>query len=125
MNLYNQRAATLGKPKYTMEQMAEIVQRKNDDVADNMFCICNGADKLLVSPVPFFRESSVESWEKIESNMKAVHARMEEILLAKVEANEYPFTFGQPQSVIAVFIVSFGFFLLPVSYTHLTLPTKA
>ena len=56
MNEYQQRMATVGRPRVQIEEMAQLVQRKNDVVADNMFCITHGADRLLVKPLPYFRE---------------------------------------------------------------------
>lgn len=55
MNAYQQKMATVGKPRLTVEQIAQLVQRKNDVVADNMFCIAYGSEKILVKPAPFFR----------------------------------------------------------------------
>lgn len=56
MALYQQKMATVGRPRLTTEQVAQLVQRKSDVVADHMFCITHGADKLLVKPLPYFRE---------------------------------------------------------------------
>lgn len=56
MNEYQQRMATVNRPRVQVEEMAQLVQRKNDVVADNMFCITHGADKVLIKPLPYFRE---------------------------------------------------------------------
>lgn len=53
---YQQKAAMLGRPRLSAEEMAEAVQRKDDVVASNMFCVVRGAEKLLVKPLPYFRE---------------------------------------------------------------------
>jgi len=47
--------ATVGKPRITVDEMAKLVQRKSDDIADNMFCITHGSDRLLLKPAPYFR----------------------------------------------------------------------
>lgn len=57
MNEYQREMASLGKPRATAEQMAQLVQCKNDVVADNMFCIAHGSDKFLVRPAPYFRKT--------------------------------------------------------------------
>lgn len=59
MNAYQQKMATLGRARKTPEEMAKLVQCKDDVVADNMFCITYGADKILVKPAPYFRKIEV------------------------------------------------------------------
>lgn len=56
MALYQQKMATVGRPRLTTEQIAQLVQRKEDVVADHMFCVTHGSDKILVKPLPYFRE---------------------------------------------------------------------
>ncbi len=56
MNKFQQRMATVGRPRLSSEQIARLVQCKNDVVADNMFCITHGSDKILVKPAPYFRK---------------------------------------------------------------------
>jgi type IV secretion system protein VirD4 len=56
MAIFQQKMATVGRPRLTTEQIAQLVKRKSDVVADNMFCIAYGSEKLLLKPSPFFRE---------------------------------------------------------------------
>lgn len=56
MNAYQQKMATVGRARKTPDEMAQLVQCKNDVVADNMFCITHGSDKILVKPAPYFRK---------------------------------------------------------------------
>lgn len=55
MAQYQQKMALVGKPRFSVEQIAKLVQRRDDVVADKMFCIAFGSDKLLITPAPFFR----------------------------------------------------------------------
>lgn len=64
MNKYQQRMAEHGKPKYTPQEIAAKVQRRDDVVADNMLCVMNGSDVLFVKPQPFFRESHAKTVSK-------------------------------------------------------------
>ena len=57
MNAYQQRMAKVGTPRVTPEEMAQLVQRRDDVVADKMFCVLNGNDKFFVKPLPYFRTS--------------------------------------------------------------------
>jgi len=63
MSAYQQKMATVGRARLTPDEMAKLVQCKNDVVADNMFCITHGSDKFLVKPAPYFRkiETPVEA----------------------------------------------------------------
>jgi len=55
MAAYQQKMSMIGRTRQTPEQLAMLVQRKNDVVADNLFCVAYGSDKLLVKPAPYFR----------------------------------------------------------------------
>jgi len=59
MTAYQQKMATVGRARKTPDEMALLVQCKDDVVADNMFCITHGADKFLVKPAPYFRKIEV------------------------------------------------------------------
>ena len=67
MNLYQRKMAEFSKPRYSPTDIARLVQRQNDVVADNMINFVFGSDALLVKPAPFFRElESVEVPEIFE-----------------------------------------------------------
>ena len=76
MNAYQQKMATVGKPRLTVEEIARLVQRKNDVVADAMFCVAYGSDRLLVKPAPFFRPletpepepQKLSAWQKVRAH---------------------------------------------------------
>lgn len=57
MAAFQQKMATVGRARFTPDEMAQLVQCKSDVVADNMFCITHGSDRLLVKPAPYFREN--------------------------------------------------------------------
>lgn len=59
MAVYQQKMATVGRARKTPDEMAQLVQCKNDVVADNMFCITHGSDRILVKPLPYFRKIEV------------------------------------------------------------------
>ncbi len=43
--------------------------RRDDNVADNMFCVLNGSDTLFVKPQPYFRQSlTVEDYNREWAN---------------------------------------------------------
>lgn len=81
MNEYQQKMAGLGRPRLTSEEIAKLVQRKTDDVADNLFCITYGSDKFTVKPAPYFRptpqptivedQSGLGFWARAEAWLKA------------------------------------------------------
>jgi len=56
MAKFQQKMTTVNKPRFPMDEIAKLVQRKADVVADQIFCIAYGSDKILVKPLPFFRE---------------------------------------------------------------------
>ena len=53
---YQQKMAQLGRPRLSPEQLATMVKRKDDVVADLMYVIAYGADKLKITPAPHFRK---------------------------------------------------------------------
>lgn len=55
MAAYQQKMSTVGRERMSPEQLAKLVQRRNDVVSDHMFCLAYGSEKLLVKPAPFFR----------------------------------------------------------------------
>ena len=57
---YQQKMATVGRARLTPDEMANLVQCKDDVVANNMFCITHGSDKFLLKPAPYFRTSESE-----------------------------------------------------------------
>ena len=56
MAAYQHKMATVGRARFTPDEMAKLVQCKSDVVADNMFCITHGSDRFLVKPAPYFRK---------------------------------------------------------------------
>lgn len=56
MAAFNQKMATVNHARVKPDEMAKLVQCKNDVVADNMFCVTHGSDKFFVKPAPYFRE---------------------------------------------------------------------
>jgi len=57
MAAFQQKMATVGRARFTPDEMAKLVQCKSDVVADYMFCVTHGSDRLLVKPAPYFREN--------------------------------------------------------------------
>jgi hypothetical protein len=55
MNEYQQRASRVDRPRLSVEEMAIKVSKKNDVVADNMFCVLKGSQKEFYKPLPYFR----------------------------------------------------------------------
>lgn len=55
MNEYQREMSTVGKPRYAPEQVATLVQRKNDVVADGIINLIHGSNALFVNPAPYFR----------------------------------------------------------------------
>jgi hypothetical protein len=56
MNNYQRFMSTVGKPRFTPDQVAKLIQRKSDVVADGIINILYGAHPLYVAPLPYFRE---------------------------------------------------------------------
>lgn len=59
MAAFQQRMSTVGRARKTPDEMAKLVQCKSDVVADNMFCITHGSDRIMVKPAPYFRKFSI------------------------------------------------------------------
>lgn len=57
MNLYQREMSKHGRPRVTTDEVAELVQKKNDVVADNMICFVYGREPLLLQPAPYFRRA--------------------------------------------------------------------
>lgn len=62
MAAHQQKMATVGRARLTPDEVAKLVQCKDDVVADNMFCITHGSDRLLLKPAPYFR-----TFERLEN----------------------------------------------------------
>jgi len=85
MNEYQQRMAKAGKPRITPDQMADLVKRRDDVVADKMYCVLNGTDKIWVKPLPFFRGSPIDiqaQQEELEAQQIAQKAAYDELKLS-------------------------------------------
>lgn len=52
---YNRAMQALGKPRHTPDEIAHMVRRKEDVVANKMINIVNGSDVLILTPAPHFR----------------------------------------------------------------------
>lgn len=81
MNAYQQRMSLAGRPRYSTDEMAKKVQRRDDDVANNMFCLLNGADKLFIKPQPFYRQKPQTLNEKqieCEKYLESIYHEYEE-----------------------------------------------
>ena len=108
MNAYQQRQGRVGRPRYAPDELAKIVQRKNDAVADKMLCIFHGTDVRFITPAPFFRETFTEALQTFEVTAQKVSERT----LAIIKQDEYPFTFGLPASTAIFFTIIFGVIFL-------------
>jgi len=64
MNAYQHDASRFGKPRYSPDEVAQLVERQNDDVADNFICFVFGNNPLLVTPAPYFRSQHVDDLDK-------------------------------------------------------------
>lgn len=56
MAAFQQRMSMVGRPRSSPDEMAKLVQCKDDVVANNMFCITHGSDQLILKPAPYFRK---------------------------------------------------------------------
>lgn len=67
MNAYNRAMSEHGKPIFTPSEVANMVQRKSDVVANNMISFGFGSDTLFYQPAPYFRDQfpAVESSQNI------------------------------------------------------------
>ena len=61
MNKYQHDAARLGKRRFNPDQVAKIVERQNDVVADNMINFVFGGTPLKLKPAPYFRSHQPQS----------------------------------------------------------------
>jgi Type IV secretory system Conjugative DNA transfer len=82
MAQFQQRMATVNRPRATPDEMAKLVQCKDDVVANKMFCITHGADRLWLKPAPYFRSYGV---------------------IEPIEADERPIRKSQRNNVLMVF----------------------
>lgn len=55
MNHYHRAMAEHGKPRLTPDEIAKLVQKKIDVVADHMICFVFGREPLLLKLAPYFR----------------------------------------------------------------------
>lgn len=53
---YQREMATVGTHRIPPDKVAQLVQLKDDDVADGSICFVHGSNKLLVRLAPFFRQ---------------------------------------------------------------------
>jgi type IV secretory pathway TraG/TraD family ATPase VirD4 len=56
MNIYQRDMAQHGRPRMTPEEVANLIQKKDDVVADTMICFVFGREPLLLAPAPYFRD---------------------------------------------------------------------
>lgn len=85
MNIYQHYMSEVGKPRYTPDKVAQIIQRKSDVVADSMINILFGAHPLRVKPLPYFRE--IDSPPVVQAN----YANEEDLVTAIIP---WLFVFG-------------------------------
>lgn len=55
MTEYQRDASRYGKPRKTPDEIAKIIGRSTDVIADKMICFVKGAEPLLLNPAPYFR----------------------------------------------------------------------
>ncbi|MEE4209966.1 MAG: type IV secretory system conjugative DNA transfer family protein, partial [Parvularcula sp.] len=55
MAQYQREMAKHGRPRLTVDEVAQIVQKKADVVADHMICFVHGRERVLLKPAPHFR----------------------------------------------------------------------
>ena len=55
MAAYQHQMQKVGKPRHTPDEIAHMVRRKEDVVANKMINIVNGSDVLILTPAPHFR----------------------------------------------------------------------
>ena len=108
MNAYQQRQGRVGRPRYAPDELAKMVERKTDKVADKMLCIFHGTDVRFITPAPFFRKTVSEKVQDVDVNGRTVNARVEQIIRQREANNDFPFTFGQPICTITAFLIFSG-----------------
>ncbi len=100
MNAYQQRMSIAGRPRYSVDEIAQKVQRRDDDVADNMFCLLNGADRVFIKPLPYFR-ALPKTKEEVTREREEKIQQFEEFaprIVWKLE-QESPFATAVPLSI--------------------------
>ena len=68
MNHYQRAMATHGRPRLNPDEVAALVQKKTDVVADNMICFVHGREPLLLNLAPHFRAAPVAQNETSVTN---------------------------------------------------------
>jgi len=63
MNEYQRDMARHGRPRVAPDEVALLVQKKKDVVADNMICLVYGREPLLIKLAPYFRTGKTVSPE--------------------------------------------------------------
>jgi hypothetical protein len=72
MNAYQREMAKHGRPRIPPDEVANLVQKKSDIVADHTICFVFGREPLLIKPAPYFRkiEHVVETNPEAEATAK-------------------------------------------------------
>lgn len=88
MALYQQRMANAGKPRIPPDEMADRVKRRDDVVADQMFCVLNGTDRHFFQPAPYFRTDPIAMLEDIKKQKEIEQQNMEQQAAREIEEKE-------------------------------------
>ncbi|MBM1691630.1 type IV secretory system conjugative DNA transfer family protein [Sulfitobacter geojensis] len=82
MNIYQRGMAEHGRPRITPDEVAQMIQKKEDVVADGMICFVFGREPLLVAPAPYFRENETpDETPETEAEPDHKNSLMTDVLL--------------------------------------------
>ncbi|MBM1728182.1 hypothetical protein JQV65_20610 [Sulfitobacter geojensis] len=71
-----------GRPRITPDEVAQMIQKKEDVVADGMICFVFGREPLLVAPAPYFRENETpDETPETEAEPDHKNSLMTDVLL--------------------------------------------
>lgn len=63
MNDYQRKMSRVDRPRLSVEEIAVKVAKRDNVVADNMFCVIKGSEKRFYRPLPFFqRADHAKAW---------------------------------------------------------------
>ena len=117
---YQQKMSQVGRPRLLPEQLAAMVKRKDDVVADLMYVIAYGTDKLWIVPDPYFRRINKDISQNISEKVNEKPADIIDwilaflyIILGFVALYAGITKFSEINIFLAIFIICGGLFMLP------------